>query len=276
MATRSGLRCVFVITVLVFAVLAVPGVASAFPDTEGHWAAADIDQLAARGIMSGLPDGRVYPERPITRAELVHLLTVASGLTDDMASLFQVQTGFTDVTPGYWANGSIEIAWEMGWVSGRGQNRFVPEVLVRRDEMAAVLARMAELPPPTGDEGSRLTAARLPFGDRGLFKRWAVPFIAAAYQEELMSGAADGSFTRTGRFPGRRQPPLLNGSWTTSAAVLTWPGCFRGLNPRASKLKWSWGRKRSRLPLLLGHRFTLGGERLPGRGLPREAKLNLT
>lgn len=40
-----------------------------FKDTTGHWAQAQIEQLAKLGILGGYPDGTFKPDAPITRAE---------------------------------------------------------------------------------------------------------------------------------------------------------------------------------------------------------------
>ena len=39
-----------------------------------HWAKADIDTIAAAGIMAGYPDGRFGPDEPVTRAQLAAVI----------------------------------------------------------------------------------------------------------------------------------------------------------------------------------------------------------
>ncbi|TEB06363.1 N-acetylmuramoyl-L-alanine amidase [Pelotomaculum propionicicum] len=49
-------------------------VLSMFPDTNGHWAAQDIEWLRQKGIIKGDEQGNFRPDQPITRAEVVSLL----------------------------------------------------------------------------------------------------------------------------------------------------------------------------------------------------------
>ena len=58
--------------------LTVPG-AGSFSDLSGHWAAKEIGALVEEGLLSGYPDGRFYPDRPVTRAEFTVMLMRALG-----------------------------------------------------------------------------------------------------------------------------------------------------------------------------------------------------
>lgn len=46
------------------------GGSGVFRDLKGHWAAGDVAELAAAGILGGYPDGTFRPQRAMTRAEL--------------------------------------------------------------------------------------------------------------------------------------------------------------------------------------------------------------
>nr|DAH38429.1 MAG TPA: Cell wall hydrolase autolysin [Caudoviricetes sp.] len=46
-----------------------------FKDTTGHWAQAQIEQLAKLGILGGYPDGTFKPDAPITRAEVAAVVS---------------------------------------------------------------------------------------------------------------------------------------------------------------------------------------------------------
>lgn len=45
-----------------------------FSDTQKHWAKADIEKVAAKGIMSGYADNTFKPEKTVTRAELATVI----------------------------------------------------------------------------------------------------------------------------------------------------------------------------------------------------------
>ncbi len=55
------------------------GVPVSFNDIQNHWAKADIEKVAAAGLMKGYADNNFRPEKPVTRAELA---AVASRLMD--------------------------------------------------------------------------------------------------------------------------------------------------------------------------------------------------
>src|SRR5690606_41056535 len=61
-----------------FAVLlAGPEAGSGFSDIAGHWAAAGIQEAAARQLINGYPDGTFRPDQPITQAEFIVMLVKA-------------------------------------------------------------------------------------------------------------------------------------------------------------------------------------------------------
>lgn len=66
----------------------------------GHWAAASVQEMASRFIVSGTGDGRFEPDRSLTRAEATVLVTRAIGLRSAVNG-----NGFADVTEGEWFSG---------------------------------------------------------------------------------------------------------------------------------------------------------------------------
>jgi hypothetical protein len=80
---------------------------NSFSDTEGHWAAGFISSAAAKGWVSGYPDGTFQPEGGTTRAEAVTVINrmlnrqVALGDIPDWAPIY------TDLTEAHWAYTAI-------------------------------------------------------------------------------------------------------------------------------------------------------------------------
>ncbi|MCL1872811.1 MAG: S-layer homology domain-containing protein [Clostridiales bacterium] len=70
-----------------------------FNDVLGHWANNEIMQLAYRGIIQGYNDGSFGPQKHITRAEAVAMVSRLFGRSD------QYKTGksFSDLPAGHWA-----------------------------------------------------------------------------------------------------------------------------------------------------------------------------
>lgn len=151
-----------------------------FSDLNGHWAAADINDLADLGIVTGNPDGSFAPEHPITRAEIVTVLVRALGLTDQGGG-----AAFDDIGS-HWAKSYISIAASNGLVNGKSGNSFAPEDCLTREELAVMLARAGGLT----QSGEEMVA----FRDADAISAWAADGVAAAASNHILSGYEDGTF----------------------------------------------------------------------------------
>ena len=54
---------------------ALPLQVFAFSDTAGHWAEADISTMTEKGYLSGYPDGTFQPDKTISRADFMKMIT---------------------------------------------------------------------------------------------------------------------------------------------------------------------------------------------------------
>jgi N-acetyl-anhydromuramyl-L-alanine amidase AmpD len=59
---------------LAISIQKIRGVLSVFNDIKGHWAENSIERLQQLGLVSGDGSGNFYPDKPITRAEVIALL----------------------------------------------------------------------------------------------------------------------------------------------------------------------------------------------------------
>jgi len=106
-----------------------------------HPFALSINRLATAGITSGCGNGRFCPEGPVTRAQMAAFIVRAFDLTATSA----VQ--FTDVPSSHPFAPSINRLATAGISSGCGDDRFCPDGLVTRGQMAAFLQRALGLAP---------------------------------------------------------------------------------------------------------------------------------
>ncbi len=109
--------------------------AASFADVQGHWAQDYIQALAARGIISGFPDGSFRPSQPVTRAQFAAIVTKAFN-----ASTERRAASFTDVSRSYWAWSAIREAYQIGFMSGYPDGRFQPEQNIPRVQVLVALA----------------------------------------------------------------------------------------------------------------------------------------
>ncbi len=113
-----------------------------------HWAVAAIGFATSDGLMKGAADGKFYPERPITRAEMaVIALRLRAATTTETAAF-----AFSD-TAGHWAEASISKAQAAGYMNGYKDGAFRPEQPLTRAEAVAILNRVLERNPLTAGEG---------------------------------------------------------------------------------------------------------------------------
>ncbi len=117
-----------------------------FPDTEEHWAKEYITALANNQIITGYPDGNFKPEAPITRAEIVTMLTrlLKIGLEEEKYTLEFIPS-FPELNKDYWAFTQIELASRLGILPGYFKPEFHPSRLASRADTAWMINKLLNL-----------------------------------------------------------------------------------------------------------------------------------
>jgi hypothetical protein len=127
-----------------------PATGRVFSDVPAsQWAAAYIEQIYRDGLTNGCGTGVYCPYNQVSRSEMAVFLERVkrgSGYTPPPAS----GTVFADVPASYWAASWIEQLYSDGVTNGCGGNPpdYCPADQVTRDQMAAFLARIYNLPLP--------------------------------------------------------------------------------------------------------------------------------
>jgi hypothetical protein len=130
-----------------------PAPSTGFTDVvAGSTHAANISTIARKGITHGCGNGRYCPSRGVTRAEMASFLTRALDLPARSGSRYR------DVKAGSTHAGAIEAIAAAGITQGCGNDRFCPDRVVTRAEMATFLVRSTSLSPRTS--GSRFVDVR--------------------------------------------------------------------------------------------------------------------
>ena len=114
------------------------------PITSSPWYSSSVAYCVATGIISA-QEFDDY-ERPITRAEMVHILSKTSlgRRLPEINSLSTAKASVPDVKPGDYAAESIYLFYAKGLLAGTDENQtFNPNGLLTRAEAAAVVCRMA-------------------------------------------------------------------------------------------------------------------------------------
>lgn len=112
-----------------------------FTDMTNHWAKDSIDILASNQLIHGYEDGSFKPDRAMTRAEMVALMTriIHMNAVRETGS-----TNFTDITSS-WAKEQIQAAARAGIVVGESHQEFAPDRNTTRAEAITVILRSLEM-----------------------------------------------------------------------------------------------------------------------------------
>ena len=168
------------------------------------WASEAIGALTKLGVFNGYPDGSFRPNNPITREEFIKAMTVCVYGTDvtDTGS----NPTFIDAQDG-WYSPFIDIAERRGITNGAGDNRFGIGSIITRQEVAAMIYRMAVA------ENYNVNSNDVNFTDAADIADYARPCVNALANAEIITGYDDGSFL-----------PLGN-TTRAEAAVLLYKAC---------------------------------------------------
>ena len=155
-----------------------------FTDIAGHWAEESIKELSKYGVLAGYADGTFRPGFGITRAEFTKLMVSCLGYENYVVEEANVYEDTAD----HWAKDYISIATEIGIVSGIGDNLFAPDVIITREQVAAVIYRAAEVTEEIPVSG---------YTDREEVSEYAKTAVDYAAQNNIMIGFEDNTFRGT-------------------------------------------------------------------------------
>lgn len=153
-----------------------------FEDIENHWAKNSINFVAARGIFNGRSETVFDPEGELSRGMLVTVLGRFEGI--DVSGY---NCMFTDVDKNQYYAPYIEWARRNNIVGGVGDNKFEPDRVVNRQEMAVIIARYLEF------KGFTLDETEMNYSDYAEIDSWAKTFANKVGNAGIITGS-DGAF----------------------------------------------------------------------------------
>lgn len=155
---------------------------NAFPDVPNSWYTKAINEMAAKGIISGLTDGTFGLGKDVTRAEVATFIVKAKDIKPNSKS-----TSFTDVDANEWYAQWVSAAESNKLMAGIGDNKFGPKDQLTRAQMAQILVNAYGF---KADENNKQT-----FNDiDGLSWATAKSSIETLASLGLISGYGDGTF----------------------------------------------------------------------------------
>ena len=159
--------------------ITVPG--TTFSDITNHTNKTAIEELAARGIITGYNATSFGPNDTMTRAQFATIVVRGLGLP------LTATNNFTDVKAGSWYASYVGTAYSYGIVNGRTATTFDPEGTITRQEAAAMVARAAKLcGMDTELETYEILNVLAQFGDYIRIGEWARESMAFCYGEDIL------------------------------------------------------------------------------------------
>lgn len=153
-----------------------------YRDTSSSFAKDDITYLSAREILQGVGDNQFAPKKQLTRGDFALILARMAG-----ASLSgTAASGFSDVSPTAYYADAVAWAVENEVVSGVSKEKFAPNAVITREQMAIMLVRFAKM------QGIQLPAATsaVSFADAAEISSYAKTAIQAIAKAGIIEGKA--------------------------------------------------------------------------------------
>jgi len=161
-------------------VLASAGQVAAFSDIGDPHVSDAACAIETFGIAEGIGGDLFSPDGPLTRAQFCTMLIKAMGL-DSKKDMAANQLLFSDVVPGTWYAGYVNLAYEQGMVSGYPNGTFRPVDPVNYDEACAMILKV------------------MGYGSSGQLKYFPQDYVAYAHYlefDENLTVSAETNLTR--------------------------------------------------------------------------------
>ena len=156
------MKKILVLSFLVIMILSATCLAADFADMPDNWATSALNAAVDNGLMSG-SDGYIYPDNPMTRAEMAAIIVRATGAETE-ADI----SSFSDVNTGDWFYSDMAKAVQMKAFNG-SDGMLNPNNNITRQEAFVVLARVFGLDRQPDKTYSELAA----FSDGDQVADWA-------------------------------------------------------------------------------------------------------
>ncbi len=150
------------------------------------WAVAELEALHAKDLITPMLWSNY--QNDITRAEFAHILVTLYEKVKGSSTSARGSIQFKDIS-GHLFESDIIKAYRLGLTNGTSDTTFSPDNPLTRQEAATLLctflAQIRNISIP-----ERVTSMAY-YEDAGSIADWAVPYVAYAYQENILQGSGD-------------------------------------------------------------------------------------
>lgn len=167
-----------------------------FRDISGHWAEQEILSAYNNSIVNGMGDGTFCPDKNVTRAEFITMITNMLNINQES------KCSFDDVSESAWYYKSVAAASNAGYIVGNGSS-FYPETNITREDAAVIISRIL------ADKNIELNKeAEYGFTDASDAAEYSKKAIAELADKGIISGY-DGKFNPKGNTTRAESAALL-------------------------------------------------------------------
>ena len=152
---------------------------------ETYWGYSAIQKLVALQVVNGTGNGTFEPEKSVTRAEFVTMLSRLSGDAPGQGS-----ARFRDVAQDAWYASAVAWAVENGITTGTSETTFAPDAPISRQDIAVMLYRFLNARGISLNKGG--TAGQ--FLDVNEISSYAAEAVEYVRRSGVVNGRPDGSF----------------------------------------------------------------------------------
>ena len=148
-----------------------------------------VDYVSSKGYFRGTTETTFSPQRNMTRAMFVVVLSRFDGAKGDGS-----QSAFTDVAPGAWCTAAINWAAANKIVEGKGDGTFAPDAPITRAQMCAIIDRYLNYYKKDNKVTLSQTGSVSAMSDQNTVPSYAVDAIKQCQRYGLINGFKDGTF----------------------------------------------------------------------------------
>ncbi len=159
-----------------------------FNDIENHWAREQITYLKAKEIVNGVTEESFEPDRKVTRAEFITMLTKACGM-----NIGSFKGGYYDVYTMDWYAPYMQAAKDTSLIDDNmlQYNKAFPNALLTREQAASITARAMQSMGYKQENKINLEV----YDDADSIDEWARPYVEYLYGQWVMKGTEVHRFT---------------------------------------------------------------------------------
>lgn len=148
-----------------------------------------VDYVSSKGYFRGTTETTFSPQRNMTRAMFVVVLSRFDGAKGDSS-----QSAFTDVAPGAWCTAAINWAAANKIVEGKGDGTFAPDAPITRAQMCAIINRYLNYYKKGNKVTLSQTGSASAMSDQNTVPSYAVDAVKQCQRYGLINGFKDGTF----------------------------------------------------------------------------------